>query len=218
MPSGKTFTIRVDGTGPGSCGKIAAAGLDITNASVVFTIVNPLDDAAYVLASHTGLTGAAFASVTPPTGYTINYAYNGGTQIALVPVAPAGFGSWIGGFTGLSDVTPGGDPDNDGMKNVLEYVLNGNPGSSDPSILPALDASGSNFVFSFTRREESANDTTQVFQYGADLTGWTDVAITGTPGAEVTLGTPSGGLQSVTVTIPKDSNTSMFGRLKVTQP
>ena len=85
MPaSPKSITFHVDGAGAGSCGRIHAAGLDITSAVVVLTVDNPLDDPAYILADYTSCTGSAFASVTPPEGYTLDYAYNGGTQIALV--------------------------------------------------------------------------------------------------------------------------------------
>ena len=85
MPASPKFsTFHVDGAGSGSCGRIHAAGLDITSAVVVLTVDNALDDPVYILADYTSLSGSAFASVTPPEGYTINYAYNGGTQIALV--------------------------------------------------------------------------------------------------------------------------------------
>ena len=65
----------------------------------------------------------------------------------------------------------------------------------------------------------SAQDTTQIFQYGSDLSHWTDVNVTGTAGSEVTLGTADGaGVQSVTVTIPQGGNSAMFGRLKILMP
>ncbi len=214
LSGSQPVTFKLDSAGAGSSGQIDAAGLNITSAAVTFTITGTLDDAAYVLATYTSKTGAAFASVTPPTGYTLDYAYNGGTQIALVQ---SGYASWIGGFPGLADITEGGDPDSDGMKNVLEYVLNGNPGASDPSILPTLNASGANFVFNFTRRTDSANDTTQVFEYSTNLGTWTPVNITGTPGSEVAFGAASGGVQTVTVTIPKGTETKLFGRLKVSK-
>jgi autotransporter-associated beta strand protein len=225
MTATQPVAFGINAAGAGSSGRIVADGLDISAAVVTFNVTGILDDPAYVLATYSsgGLTGTQFNSVTPPAGYMIDYAHNGGTQIALVQSAASGFASWITGtFPGGS--VPGGqqgandDPDNDGLENLLEFVLDGDPTRSDSAILPELDASGSNFIFSFTRREESANDTTQVFQYGSDLTGWTDVNITAPTAAEVTLGTPVGDLQSVTVTIPKGSNTSLFGRLKVTQP
>jgi hypothetical protein len=144
-------------------------------------------------------TGTLSLDIAPATGYTLW-------------VTDPAFGLSTG------DQDPAADPDNDGVENLVEYVLDGDPSVSDPSILPDLDASGANFVFSFTRREESAVDTEQVFQYGSDLTGWTPLNITAPTASEVTLGTPSGGQQTVTVTIPKGTNTTLFGRLKVVKP
>ncbi len=215
LSASQPVTFQVDGSSSGSSGRISASGINISNAVVAFDIVNPLDDDAYVLASYTSKSGTAFASVTPPAGYRVDYSYNGGTQIALVK---SGFSSWIDtNFPTLSDKTAGGDPDNDGMENMLEYVLNGNPGTSDSSILPELDVSGANFVFNFTRREESIGDTTQVFQYGSDLGGWTPLNITAPTAEQVALGPVTSGLQPVTVTIPKilASGGKLFGRLQV---
>jgi autotransporter-associated beta strand protein len=219
MAATQTFNLTIDGAGAGSSGRIVADGLNISTAVVTFDVTGILDDPAYVLATYSSgsLTGTKFASVTPPPGYTINYAYNGGTQIALVSSAASGYANWLTLHPTIADPAAGADPENDGIENVLEYVLNGNPMASDPAILPDLDASGANFVFTFTRREESPSDTTQIFQYGTTLGAWTDVAITGTPGSEVTLGTPSAGLQVVTVTIPKSAagpGGKLFGRLQ----
>ena len=135
----------------------------------------------------------------------------------ILSLTASGFFDWIGWFYGLSDITPGGDPDRDGISNLLEYVLGGDPSLSDPGILPVLDASGPDFVFTFTRRADSTADTVQVFQYGSDLTTWTDVNLAD---PEVTLGPPYGGFQLVTVTIPKSAavDGKLFGRLVVSQP
>jgi autotransporter-associated beta strand protein len=84
IPALKTYAFQIDGSGSGSCGSIKATGLDITNATVTFPEITTPDDPVYVLADYTSLTGTAFASATPPPNYTIDYAYNGGTQIALV--------------------------------------------------------------------------------------------------------------------------------------
>lgn len=78
-----------------------------------------------------------------------------------------------------------------------------------------------NFVFSFTRRESSATDTTQVFEYGSDLSGWTSLNITPPTAGQVALGVPAGGLQTVTISIPKalaGLGGKLFGRLRVFQP
>ena len=106
------------------------------------------------------------------------------------------------------------------MNNLLEYVLNGTPNIANPGILPAPSLTATHFVFTFTRREESAATTTQIFEYGSNLGTWTPVNITAPTGAEVSLGPLSGGIRTVTVNIPRASapGGALFGRLKVSQP
>lgn len=128
---------------------------------------------------------------------------------------------WLLDYPGLSDGTFDGDPEQDGIATGLEFVLeNGTPTESGEIILPELDASGANFVFTFTRRTESVAFTQQIFQYGSDLSAlepWTDLNITEPRASEVSLGPIVGGLQEVTVTIPKTMavDGKLFGRLKV---
>jgi autotransporter-associated beta strand protein len=87
LSSSQPITFTIDPTGAGSAGLISAAALDITNGQVSFTITGPLDDPAYTIASYSSLTGSQFASVTNvPTGYALNYNYQGGNVIALVAV------------------------------------------------------------------------------------------------------------------------------------
>ena len=134
----------------------------------------------------------------------------------------AGFPGWIADpLFGLAaaDQDPTDDPDFDGINNLMEYVLfNGQPAVPSTSIVPTLDASGANFIFTFNRRNDSATDTTQIFQYGTDLTGWTDVAIPGGAGVTVTPNDPSAGIDKVVISVVKSPNTKLFGRFKVTQP
>jgi autotransporter-associated beta strand protein len=98
MLGGQEFNFTLDPTAAGSAGMLVAGALDITAGVVDFTILGPLDDDVYVLASYTSLTGTSFASVTAPSGYTIDYAYNGGTQIALVVPEPGTIGLLTGGL------------------------------------------------------------------------------------------------------------------------
>ncbi|MCE9547760.1 MAG: autotransporter-associated beta strand repeat-containing protein [Planctomycetia bacterium] len=86
MLASQPITFDIDPTGAGSSGLLDASGkiLNIANGDVLFNLLNPLDDPFYVLAKYGTLSGAQFLSVTAPAGYTINYAYAGGTEIALV--------------------------------------------------------------------------------------------------------------------------------------
>jgi hypothetical protein len=141
---------------------------------------------------------------------------------------PASFyDSWLTGFFALdtpTDKLPETDFDNDGYTNLEEFVLNGNPAVSGQAIAPTLSASGLNFVFNFTRRADSVTEVTQIFEYSTNLVDWTTktpISIPTTPGTVgfVTVGANSGTapneLQAVTLTIPKGSDTKLFGRLKV---
>jgi len=148
------------------------------------------------------------------------WSYDTSTGILSLSVNANPFATWMNGFfpneTDLNIVGPLADPDQDGINNLLEFVLDGgNPNSSDASILPTLDASGENFVFTFRRRNETASVTTQLFQYGSDLSGWNDVAISHSSQVNIAADTPTTGVDQVTVTIPKGTNTKLFGRLAV---
>ncbi len=110
----------------------------------------------------------------------------------------------------------GEDADGDGILNGLEYVLNGDPNSSDTGILPVLDSSGAQAVFTFLINDDSLADTVQTVQYGSDLEGWTDVSVHPEPAANVSV-VPEGGGSRVTVTLDKITP-KMFVRLKVAQP
>lgn len=129
MPTGQPFAIGIDGAGSGSGGRIHASGLDITHASVSFNIANPLDDRVYVIGSYTSLTGTAFATVSAPSGYAINYTYNG-NQIALV----SSYAGWAATYA------PGQTADqnnkHDGVPNGVKYFM-GATGSS-PTVAPGI--------------------------------------------------------------------------------
>jgi len=125
---------------------------------------------------------------------------------------------WIATFPGVSGTAAGATPANDRVPNLLKYVLNCGPTASATGVLPTANAAGNNIVFGFTRFANSASDTTQLLEYGSDLASWTVVRITAPTDAAVSLGAPSGGLQSVAVTVPSGTNSKLFFRLKVSQP
>lgn len=131
------------------------------------------------------------------------------------------FQSWIDPFN-VADESKGGDPDNDEIGNLMEFVLNGKPGISDTKILPDMAPNSTDFTFIYVRRVDSVG-VPQVVQYGFNLTEWTDVAIPTAVGsttvgaASVTVGAPASGTQTVTVSIPRSGPEigKLFGRLKV---
>lgn len=139
------------------------------------------------------------------------------TEVTDLYEAYEGYEAWTSRYPSLESVGLDADVDADGITLLLEYILNGSPLEADQYILPTLDASGENLVFTFTRREESADDTTQIFQYSSDLIGWDDLNITGAQASEVSVGDAIEGVEEVTVTVSKDmaEDGRLFGRLQI---
>ena len=82
-----TLLIDINGAGAGSSDLINVAGLlDITQATLDFDLVGPINDPFYIFASYGTLTGQ-FASIVGQTasGYVINYNFQG-NKIALVMI------------------------------------------------------------------------------------------------------------------------------------
>jgi autotransporter-associated beta strand protein len=156
--------------------------------------------------------GIYSAASAPTAGYL-----TGTGSLEVAPAEP--FATWINAsWPTLDDKDPSADPDHDGIPNIIEYVLHdGEPSVADSSILPAVNAEVSNFVYTFHRRNAATVDTTQVFQYCDNLADWTNVPISSGGMVSITADTPAAGIDEITVTIPKASNTKIFGRLQITK-
>ncbi len=212
-------------TGNLTLGKSGSGTLTLSNANALaasLTVI--LDGGALNLASTHTITALRINGVWQPantyTSANSSSRISGSGSLIVTTAGPIGFSSWISGFPGLSDATASGDPDSDGVSNLLEYVLNGIPNIANSAILPLPSITATHYVFTFTQREESAATTTQTFEYSPTLSGWTSVNITAPTGPEVAFGTSASGARSVTISTPKASgpNGSLFGRLKVIQP
>ena len=134
-----------------------------------------------------------------------------------VDLPVSGYDAWAStsGLTAGVNDGPAADPDFDGISNLLEFVLGGNPLVSSTDKLPELDASGTNFVFTFQREDDSEAEVVLTFQHGTDLAGWTDVAIDADGNAPVVTVTENADApDDITVTIPKGTETEIFGRLR----
>ena len=140
---------------------VTATGLvNFTETNKSFTILN----------ASGGISGFNPANVTiTTTGFTGTGTWalaQSGTSLVLNYTGADPFQNWIDPFT-VADETKGGDPDNDGSSNLMEFVLNGNPGISDTNILPDLALNSTDFTFSYVRREDSTG-VPQVVQYGSE--------------------------------------------------
>jgi autotransporter-associated beta strand protein len=91
----------------------------------------------YVIASYTGTRSGTLGG-TLPAGYSVNYD-DANKEVELVIAPASGFASWITGF-GLAggDQDPTDDPDSDGVDNLTEFALNGNPNNGSNNGLTAL--------------------------------------------------------------------------------
>ena len=129
---------------------------------------------------------------------------------AMMAMLPPALGSaydiWAAdpaqGLTAGVNDGPNDDPDKDGIVNLMEFALGGNPMSAASSILPTLAKPATTWVFAYDRSVASRPPaTTQVVEYGDDLSGWTELAIPSGSAANVTI-TPQGQTDLVEVTLP----------------
>ncbi|MCW1887764.1 autotransporter-associated beta strand repeat-containing protein [Luteolibacter flavescens] len=148
---------------------------------------------------------------------------------SLVIEGVAGFDAWAASM-GL-DGTPGkengpnDDPDHDGIANVIEFFLDGNPLAGDRSILPASTLDANYLTLTFRRRDDASTSVaSQAIQYGSTLNGWTDVVLGTTGGTDangviVTIADNGTAADDITVQIPRALavGNKLFGRLSVTK-
>ena len=111
------------------------------------------------------------------------------------------------------------DYDGDGLSNIMEFVLGGNPTVAQTGLLPVCTVStvGSttNLVFDYDRVVDTSGATV-TFEYSTDLTTWT-TAVDGQAGVTVVTSAPVAGVEHVTVTVPMGAPANRaFGRLKIT--
>jgi autotransporter-associated beta strand protein len=168
--------------------------------------------ASYIIATYGSLSGGAPTVTGIPSGYVLDVATAG--QIKLVK-SGGGFSDWADSWTGpaLSDKSPGGDPDGDGISNVLEYVIGGDPRVSSTSYLPGQAIVGTDLVLSYERSDASEADTTQTGQWSTNLTDWNDLA-------PVLVSENAAAPDSMEIRIPLTNAVGgkLFGRLNVTKP
>jgi hypothetical protein len=122
----------------------------------------------------------------------------------------------------LNSVTsgaPDGDFDNDGIDNLLEFVIGGSPTTSNPNLLKAATttpaATGRNLVF-FYDRKSAASSVNVVIETSPSLTGTWTPAVNGVNGVVISSATLDATTQRITATIPSEE-TKLFVRLRASR-
>jgi hypothetical protein len=103
------------------------------------------------------------------------------------------------------------DPEGDGLSNLLEYALGGDPKSPVPAVLPVLDEDGTYLTLAFSRVADP--ELTYAVWASADLSNWGVEPIWSSTGAQNIAGPVM-----VTDTQPMASQPRRFLRLRVTLP
>jgi autotransporter-associated beta strand protein len=152
-----------------------------------------------------------------------------GPGTLAVTAGPGGlspYDDWADDFPGFTPTTPSLDFDNDGIDNLLEFVLGGNPTLSEPGIAPAVNASGSDLVVTFKRSDASElQPVTVKVQVSDDLSTWNpanDITIgaVGVPipipptNATYTVAENAAAADTIVVTIPKAAAARKFARVE----
>jgi len=137
----------------------------------------------------------------------------------VLTLTPANYASWASDpvrrlTVGVND-GPLDDPDHDGIPNLLEFVLGGDPLVPSQAVLPVLAKSAGSWTFEYDRSSLSLSSTSQVVEYGSNLTGWDSLPIPATTFVGVTI-TPGTVSDHVKVTLPA-MGAGGFVRLKVSQ-
>ena len=142
------------------------------------------------------------------------------SQPILVELADA-YQGFVSGY-GLKSVTTGApevDYDKDGVSNLLEFVLGGNPTLAGTAILPTITstliAGGRNLVFSY-RRKLAAAGIGQGVEYATSLSAAWTPAVHGQNGVVIATTPVDANTQQVTVTIPVVGGRA-FARLKASR-
>jgi hypothetical protein len=194
--------------------------LDLTGSSLLVSALPAgVTSPSYVIATYSGSLTGTFANVSGlPATYSVVYDATL-KQIRLEGTPP--IVGYVAFSNTITDVTKRGeldDADGDDISNLLEYALGGNPNVANRLILPVIAPTETNAVFTFKRKDDSENDTTQIFQWSTNLQDWTDVTLTAASAGVVTIVENETADDDVTVTIPKGSNTKIFGRVKIEKP
>ena len=219
-----TFTLTRDGVGTGTLTVNLAISGTATNgvdylalpSTVTFAaaetsktlMVLPYSDA-LVEGSET-----LVATVASGTGYVIDPAYPSATVTILDATLPP-YDAWLAGFTFApgADKTATGDPDGDGLANVIEYATGLNPtlASANPITSSTMVDNGSTYLRISVSRNPAV---TNVLIEGLSAGTLTDPGAWSTVNTVIVTDTSS--VFTVRDSLPMEGNSKRFLRLRFT--
>jgi hypothetical protein len=206
-------------------------GNNAANTAWIADIVAGIEDAPSVFRLGTGSTLPAGLTLNTTTGLitgTVSGAASGTFNVVierynvdgdvtsqsyvLTVGTEIGYSAWIAGYPGLSDTGAEGDPESDGLKNLIEFYL-----GLDPSLMNsgAISTERTETTLSITfRREKGIGGISGVAQWSDDLGAtWSSVGVT----EQILEDNPGDQLVKASIAIT-GADTKKFMRLNVTQP
>ncbi len=200
---------------PGSHDKLdLASSLTFAGASTVTVTSSnssPTPGTYTLLTAAGGITGA-LPTLILPSNWTGSLAISG-NDLRLTVTATSALESWrqahFASWQNSGNASNDADPDRDGLTNLLEYALGGNPASSANSPAPVVGTVRSGGTFLTLTFNRGRADVTYLVEGSSDFSTWSTVALN--PGS---VG------QSVTVTdaVNVASGERRLLRLRVTSP
>jgi autotransporter-associated beta strand protein len=118
-----------------------------------------------------------------------------------------------------ADVQPEEDPDQDGLANVLEWLLGGNPLTPDAAARQPSIVKDDNFLtVTFSRNDDSEGELASQVQYTTDFVTWTNLEITSNEwtdpeGSSLAITENDDAPDTIVVKIPVGANPRMFVRI-----
>ena len=196
--------------------------INVTGATVNFVTLSALTASEYLIATYTGTFSGDPAVTGLPPGYTLEV---DPTNKLIKLVGGGGYAAWAT-LKGLTAANNGlaEDPDKDGVTNLLEFYLDGDPLAGDPGVLPDVAFDANYLTLTFKRRDDAEGDVaSQTVQFGANLGTWTSsiIGAATTPadgnGVIVTVTENADSADDVVIKIPRTHAVAgkLFGRLQI---
>ncbi len=168
--------------------------------------------------------GAVFDGTNTNPGVVDKRSLTGLSEIRFegVPHPGSHFNAWLDrhGLTGAGR-DPAADDDGDGLPNLIEFAVNGDPATPSATRIPQGQLSAGNMVLRFERPDE-ASGVTLAFQASTDLRNWTDTftigPTTGESSSGVTIVQNDANPDTITLSLPLSTHPYRFIRLSAEIP